>query len=96
MPKVVLAPGLSRWLKDPAADSAETSIDVAASTLSDALEAAFALHPRLRGYVLDERATVRHHVVVFVDGNAIRDKSDLSAALAPRSEVYVMQALSGG
>lgn len=96
MPKVVLAPGLSRWLKDPSMDSAETTIEVTATTLSEALAAAFAQHPRLRGYVLDEQAAVRHHVVVFVDGSAIRDKSNLSGALAPRSEVYVMQALSGG
>lgn len=96
MPKVVLAPGLSRWLKDPSADSSETTVEVAATNLAQALDALFALHPRLRGYVLDDQARVRHHVVVFIDGAAIGDKSDLSAPLAARSEVYVLQALSGG
>jgi sulfur-carrier protein len=39
---------------------------------------------------------VRHHVAVFVDGDALRDKRDLSQPLRPGAEVYVMQALSGG
>ena len=96
MAKVVLAPGLAKWLQGSGAESRETVIDVDAATLADALEAVFGHHPRLRGYVLDERACVRHHVAIFVDGTAIRDKSDLPLPLAPRSEVYVLQALSGG
>jgi hypothetical protein len=33
---------------------------------------------------------------VFVAGDAIRDKRDLRQAIGDRSEIYVMQALSGG
>jgi hypothetical protein len=96
MAKVVLAPGLSRWLRTPDAAAGETVIDVDAPTLGAAFERVFDEHPRLRGYVLDEHAHVRHHVAVFVDGESIRDKSDLALPLAPRAEVYVLQALSGG
>jgi hypothetical protein len=39
---------------------------------------------------------VRRHVVVFVDGSAIQDRVGLSDAVRPDSEIYVMQALSGG
>ena len=46
--------------------------------------------------VLDEQGAVRHHVAIFVDGQAIRDKRDLAVPLAPAAEVYIMQALSGG
>ena len=38
----------------------------------------------------------RHHLALFVDGVAIRDKRDLSQAIGKDSEIYVMQALSGG
>jgi sulfur carrier protein ThiS len=96
MARVVLAPGLAKWLQAPGTDSLETSTEVAAATLADALEAVFEQHPRLRGYVLDEQSHVRRHVAVFVDGESIRDKSDLTRALTSRSEVYVLQALSGG
>lgn len=97
MPKVVLASALSRWL--PCAGgktTGEMALQVSASTVGAALDAVFVQHPNLRGYVLDEQGTVRHHVAVFVDGEAIRDKRVLSQPLTDQSEVYVMQALSGG
>jgi molybdopterin synthase sulfur carrier subunit len=51
----------------------------------------------LRGYIVDEHGLIRHHVAVFVDGQALRDKSDLTGvALSGRSEIYLLQALSGG
>jgi hypothetical protein len=52
--------------------------------------------PRLRGYVLDDQGALRHHMMVFVDGEPIRDRARLSDLVRPTSEVYVMQALSGG
>lgn len=96
MPRIVLASALTRWLSPAPDPSGEVAIEVDADRLDHALDALFARHPSLRGYVLDERGTVRHHVALFIDGDAIRDKSRLQQPLAPRSEVYVMQALSGG
>jgi molybdopterin synthase sulfur carrier subunit len=95
MPTLVLASALARWL--PAAAGNECRFDVDATTLHDALEAAFARYPPLRGYVVDEQGRIRHHVAVFIDGQALRDKSDLAAtALGAHSEIYLLQALSGG
>lgn len=97
MAKVVLASALARWLpQTAAAQSGEVVLEFEGSRLSDVLENLFARHPSLRGYVLDENGAVRHHVAIFVDGDAIRDKTDLTQALGERAEVYVMQALSGG
>jgi sulfur carrier protein ThiS len=50
----------------------------------------------LRGYVVDERGQVRHHVALFVDGEAVLDKRDLTQPVAEGARVHVMQALSGG
>jgi molybdopterin synthase sulfur carrier subunit len=95
MPTLVLASALARWL--PAAAGGEYRFDVDGATLDEALAAAFATHPPLRGYVVDEHGLIRHHVAVFVDGQALRDKSDLTGvALSGRSEIYLLQALSGG
>lgn len=75
-------------------DAPETSTD--ASTLRAALEAAFTLNPRLRGYVLDDQGHLRANVVAFVDGRRCVDRAGLNDPLQPGSQVYVMQALSGG
>ncbi|MEO8742721.1 MAG: hypothetical protein ABI365_05955 [Lysobacteraceae bacterium] len=97
MAKVVLASALTRWLPQSAgAATGEVALDVDGSSVGEALDGVFAVHPNLRGYVLDERGAVRHHVAVFVDGDAIRDKRDLSQPIGKHAEVYVMQALSGG
>jgi sulfur-carrier protein len=71
-------------------------LDVAAATLREALDAAFAANPRLHGYVLDEQGHVRQHVVVFVDAQRLEDRCDLNHPLQPHSRIYVLQALSGG
>ncbi len=89
MPRVMFTPQLRRFTETP-------QIDCDAARLRDALEAAFAANPRLRGYVLDDQGHVRPNVVVFIDGRRSDDRTELAEPLAPDSEVYVMQALSGG
>lgn len=71
-------------------------LEVDAPTVSAALESAFGAYPQLRGYVLDDQGRVRRHVAVFLDGAMLDRKTALEAALTPASEVYVLQALSGG
>lgn len=89
MPHVEFTPQLRRFLSAPA-------VDTPATTLRAALDDAFALNPRLRGYVLDDQGHLRANVVIFVDGRRCEDRVVLADALAPASRVFVMQALSGG
>ena len=56
----------------------------------------FVEYPRLRGYVVDERGSLRKHMTVFVDGSQITDRIKLGDTVQSTSEIYVMQALSGG
>lgn len=95
MPRIVLASALTRWLASPATPG-EVAIEVDAARLDEALDRVFDLHPNLRGYVLDEHGAIRHHVAIFVEGDAVRDKRSPTQALRADAEVYVMQALSGG
>jgi hypothetical protein len=76
--------------------TAVPEVDTAATVLRAGLEAAFAVNPSLRGYVLDDQGQLRANVAVFVDGRRARDPRRLDDELAPASQVYVMQALSGG
>lgn len=66
------------------------------ATVAEVLGDVFAKNPRLRGYVVDEHGALRKHVAVFVDGRQVADRDRLSDLAAPTSEIYVMQALSGG
>jgi len=69
---------------------------VDAKTVGEALERALTNNERARSYVLDDRGALRRHMVVFVNGEAIKDRNTLSDPLPVNAEVYVMQALSGG
>ncbi len=89
MPRVVFTANLQRHVSCP-------PCVVAGSTAREALEQAFALYPKARGYVLDEHGALRRHMAVFVNGRAAADREGLGDALRDTDEVVVMQALSGG
>lgn len=69
---------------------------VSAGTVREALEEVFAGNPRLRSYILDDQGRVRQHVMIFIDDAVLGDRVQLSDRLREESEVFVMQALSGG
>ena len=89
MPRVVFTSNLQRHVECP-------ERDVSAATVGEALAAVFADLPKARDYVLDEQGHVRKHVHIYVDGQRIADREKLSDAVGPKSEIYVLQALSGG
>lgn len=53
-------------------------------------------YPGIGSYVLDERGGLRRHVNIFIDRKMIHDRSTLSDPFSSNSEIYIMQALSGG
>jgi sulfur carrier protein ThiS len=69
---------------------------VAGRTVAAALQEVFADNPVLRGYVLDDQGQLRQHVAIFVDGHQINDRTRLTDPVRAESEVFVVQALSGG
>lgn len=89
MVRVSFTPNLQRHVELPATE-------VVGATVREALEQVFEQRPRARGYVVDEHGALRPHMNVFVDGEPLRDRVGLSDALRAQSEVFVMQALSGG
>jgi len=89
MPTVSFTSALQRFLPAPTAV-------VDGATVADALAAAFATRPALRGYVLDDQGALRRHVAVYVNGNPVRDRERLADPVRPKDEIYVFQALSGG
>ncbi len=89
MVQVCFTDNIQRHVQCPAAT-------VTATTVSEALEAYFSQHTRARGYVLDDQGALRKHIVVFVNGRQIADRSGLSDPVPADGTIDVMQALSGG
>lgn len=89
MPRVIFAPVLQRHVESP-------PVDVPGGSVREVLNAAFARNGRARGYVLDDQAALRKHMLIFIDGVRIVDRVRLSDAVSPDSQIYVMQSLSGG
>lgn len=72
------------------------SMEAAGATVRAVLAVVFAAQDRLGHYVLDDQGALRKHMTILVDGQRIRDLEKLSDPVGPASEVWVMQALSGG
>ena len=81
------------WLRELVPSEA---IEAGGATVGDALAAVFTELPQVRGYVLDDRGALRKHVCVFADGRRLPREQTLSHPIRHDSELYVMQALSGG
>ncbi len=89
MARIVFTSHLQRQIDCP-------SREVGGATLRESLEEVFADHPKLRSYSLDDQQGVRKHVRIFLDNEPIDDRIHLSDPVSDTSEIYVMQALSGG
>ena len=89
MAEIIFTKHLERFLSVPPRSAA-------GDTLRAVLANVFEDNPDLQGYVLDDQGRLRKHVIVFVDGRMIRDRHGLSDIVDETSQVYVMQALSGG
>jgi hypothetical protein len=70
--------------------------EVAGGTVREVLENVFAGNPLMRFYLLDDQGALREHLTIFVDNQAIRDRTRLSDPVGESSRIYVFQALSGG
>lgn len=89
MPKIVFTTNLARHIDCP-------ELHESGSTVRELLDNAFVDNRQLRHYILDDQDRLRQHMLVLVDGAAISDRTGLSDPVNKNSEVYVMQALSGG
>lgn len=77
-------------LKELAGGQSEHELDGA--TVLDVLRALETAFPPLAGWVLDERARIREHVNVFVNGNYGREDTQVG----PDDRVYVLPSITGG
>jgi hypothetical protein len=55
------------------------------TTVGEVIDALFVVNERQRDYVLDECGALRKHMVVFVDGRQLVDRSTLSTGTPRRT-----------
>ena len=89
MAKVIFTANLMRHVDCP-------SMVVNGRTVREVLTNVFAENPRLKSYVVDEQFGLRRHMGIIVDGEIVHDSKRLSDPVESGSEVFVLQALSGG
>lgn len=90
MPTVKFTKALKRFfpqLKDTSANG---------NTLVEILGEIETHYPGMCSYVLDEQGSLRKHVNIFIDGSIINDRTKLTDSFSENSEIYIIQALSGG
>jgi molybdopterin converting factor small subunit len=71
-------------------------VEAEGQTVREVLNRVFESNDRLRTYILDDQSALRKHMTILVDGKRVSDLAGLSDPVLPNSEVYVLQALSGG
>ena len=90
MPVVKFTYALKRFfpgLKDTQAKS------VVLSGVLDEIEISY---PGISNYILDEQGNLRRHVNIFVNGSMIPYRTKLNSPVSEKSEIHIIQALSGG
>jgi molybdopterin synthase sulfur carrier subunit len=89
MTRLIFTQQLRRFTETP-------EVETSAAHLREALETAFAINPKLRGYILDDQGNLRPHVMIFIDDKPVTDRLHLSDPVANAKNIHVLQALSGG
>jgi len=72
----------------------ELSIEV--DNVNEVLEKIENHFPGIKGYLMEDNGSLRQHINIFVDGELIEDRDYQSDILNKKSEVFIIQALSGG
>ena len=90
MPVVKFTKALKRFfptLQDTPAEGA---------SLPEILSEMDAHYPGIKTYLIDEQGGLRKHVNIFIDGSMIGNRDTLGDTFTAGSEIYIIQALSGG
>ena len=90
MPQIRFTPHLTRFFPE----LAPTQLD--AQSVAQLVRVLDEMHPGIAAYLVDERGALRPHVNIFVDEQMVADRLQLSDPLDENSQVFILQALSGG
>ena len=90
MPLVKFTSALKRFHADL------TEVEVQGNTIAEVVQAIGEKHPKLPGYLTDERGALRKHVNIFIGDKIINDKQKLQDPVNDNDGIFIMQAIPGG
>jgi len=67
-------------------------LELDGATVAEVLQALEREHPGVKGWILDERGSIREHINVFVNKEYGREQT----VLGPDDRVHILPAISGG
>jgi sulfur-carrier protein len=67
-------------------------LELEGATVAEVLKALEREHPETRGWILDERGSIREHINVFVNKEYGREDTSVT----PSDRLHVIPAISGG
>ena len=79
-----------------AATGGDGEVAVEGSTVGEALDALYALHPELKERIADEDGTLRRFVNVYLDGDDIRFGEGLATPVKDGAKLQILPAVAGG
>ena len=91
MPQVKLTAHLGKFFPDT-----RRSVQIDANSVREVVAQLNVQAPGLGDYIVNEQGHLRQHVNIFVNGEMIKDRVTLQDAVTAESEIYIVQALSGG
>lgn len=72
------------------------TLDLKANDVRSIIEQLDEHHEGLSSYLVDERGALRKHVHIYINEQLIEDRQHLSDQVTEESQIYIMQAISGG
>ena len=90
MAQVKFTPNLRRFFPD----LCECRIE--AATVADIVSAVDQRWRGLGDYIIDEQGALRKHVNIFIGDELLDDKQTLSDRVSTDTQIFIVQALSGG
>ncbi|MDB4539650.1 MAG: hypothetical protein P8M17_06820 [Saprospiraceae bacterium] len=73
-----------------------SDLELEVKNVNEILEKIDTRYIGIKNYLVDERGALRKHVNIFVDGELILDRIKMTDSVDHTSEIFIMQALSGG
>ena len=69
---------------------------IEAATVADIVSAVDQRWRGLGDYIIDEQGALRKHVNIFIGDQLLHDKQTLSDRVSTDTQIFIVQALSGG
>jgi len=75
---------------------ADVVVTVTGQTFAEVLQSLNGKYPGMASWLAEPDGRFREHLSVFVSGRRLAPRTDASMSLADGSEVWILQAISGG